>query len=81
MDDQREDHYDLQHMLQGITVPRSEGKQHGPQRQGLCPYLEWLILHPTARGEGSEGEVRVGHRSVERIQIKKKPLAFQLGLY
>lgn len=35
----------------------------------------------TARGERSEGEVRVGHRSVERIQIKKKPLTFQVRLH
>lgn len=39
MDDQQEEHHDLQHMLQGITVPWSQGNEHRLQSQGQCLYL------------------------------------------
>lgn len=86
MDCQWEEHHELQHVLQGITVPWSYSalilrKPAQTTDPGSVSLLGVTNFPLTARGEGSEGEVRVGHRSVETIQIKKKPLAFQVSLY
>lgn len=59
-------------------IPRKPAQTTDPGSVSLLGVTNFPL---TARGEGSEGEVTVGHRSVETIQIKKKPLAFQVSLY
>lgn len=61
-----------------VLIPRKPARTKDPGSVSLLGVTNFPL---SVRGEGSEGEVRVGHRSVETIQIKKKPLAFQVSLY